>query len=484
MKRAFRCGFLELSKTPIHLNERPQSVRQRKADLQRRVNGKLRIEFTETRLTSYAGLELIHRYLRKIELNRSLRRHLSCSALSGDFGMVPMVRLLLGLLFVGGRRLRHVDFLQSDPLIQRFCSLSRLPSVPTLSRWLKRFTETLVGRLRLLNAEIVARVILALPIRTLTCDVDGTVLSTGLTVERAFRGYNPHHRKVPSYYPISAYLAETGHFLRVKNRSGNVHDGKASIPFLRDVFRQITETLGSGYHLDFRMDGAFFTQAVLRLMQSKKAGYAIKVPFWKWLDLKGLIAARKRWKRVNGEVGAFEKTLYLEPWDMSIRVMIYRKKVHHCTRKNYQLDLFDPDNGTWEYSAVATNLPYEPKKLWNFMAGRGAHEKALGQLKSGLAFDTIPTNHYGANSAWQQIVVLAHNLLTNFQIENDVQKRPRSQKRTALHVLKNVQTLRFEILHRAGQILRPGGNTVLRLQKNPPVEKLFSQISQCLQKTA
>jgi hypothetical protein len=459
-------------------------VRRRKADLSCRVNGKLRIEFTETALTSYAGLELIHSYFRNIQLNRSIRRHLSSLTWSGDFGIVPMVRLLLGLLIVGGRRLRHVDFLRGDPILHRFCSLAQLPSGQTISRWLGQFTEPLVDRLRRLNAEIVARVVLSLPIRTLTCDVDGTVLSTGLTVERAFRGFNPHHRKVPSYYPISAYLAETGHIFRVKNRSGNIHDGKASIGFLKNVFHQVVETLGLGYRLNFRMDGAFFTEAVLRLMERRMVGYAIKVPFWKWLDLQGWIAARKRWKRVNAEVGAFEKTLDLEPWGMRIRVVIYRKKVRHRTRKNYQLDLFDPDDGYYEYSAVATNLTYDPKRLWNFMAGRGAHEKAIGQLKSGLAFDTIPTHHYGANSAWQQIVVLAHNLLTNFQIETGAKKRSRSQKRTALHVLKSVQTLRFELLHRAGQILRPRGIPTLRLQKNEPTQKLFSHISQRLEKVA
>ena len=31
-----------------------------------------------------------------------------------------------------------------------------------------------------------------------------------------------------------AHLAETTHVLRVKNRSGNVHDGKAGLPFLRE----------------------------------------------------------------------------------------------------------------------------------------------------------------------------------------------------------------------------------------------------------
>ena len=50
---------------------------------------------------------------------------------------------------------------------------------------------------------------------------------------------------------------------------------------------------------------------------------------------------------------------------------IYRKRVFHETRKNYQLDLFDPDDGTWEYAAVATNLEMGVGRLWRFMAGRG-----------------------------------------------------------------------------------------------------------------
>ena len=100
------------------------------------------------------------------------------------------------------------------------------------------------------------------------------------------RGYNPHQRKVPSYYPITAALAETGHVLRVKNRSGNVHDGKASITFLRALFCQIEETLGWIRRVRLRMDGAFFRKEVLGLLQRERAGYAVKVPFWKWLDLK------------------------------------------------------------------------------------------------------------------------------------------------------------------------------------------------------
>jgi hypothetical protein len=442
------------------------------------------VEFSSSGLTSYAGLELLLRYFRTIELNKLVRRYLPAQRLSCDFGLVAMVRLLLVLVLVGGRRLRHVEFLEGDPLVHRFCALVRLPSGRTISRWLKRFSERTVDRFRALNAAIVAMSVRVLPIRTLTVDVDGTVVSTGLTVARAFRGFNPHHRKVPSYYPISAYLAETGHILRVKNRSGNIHDGKASLPFLRGLFAQIQETLGSSYRLNFRMDSAFFLQGVFRLLESRRADYAIKVPFWQWLNLKSLIAARRRWHRVNHDVGAFEKTVELEPWGMAVRVVIYRKRVRHKTRKNYQLDLFDPDDGHFEYSAVATNLGFDLRKLWNFMCGRGAHEKAIGQLKSGLAFDTVPTHHYGANSAWQQIVVLAHNLLTNFQIDTGARERSRSEKRTAHYVLSTVQTLRFFLINRAGEIVRPRGTTILRLLRNDRTEELFTRIADNLPRAA
>ena len=159
---------------------------------------------------------------------------------------------------------------------------------------------------------------------------------------------------------------------------------------------------------------------------------------------------------------------------------IYRRKVAHRTAKNYQLDLFDPDDGHYEYSAITSNLDYTLANLWHFMAGRGAHEKTIAQLKSGLAFQTVPTLAYAANSAWQQIVALTHNLLTNFQIDTGAERRRRTRKHTAMPRLSTVQTLRFTIFTRAGALLRPGGRTVLRLSSNAATERLFNRIEQAL----
>jgi hypothetical protein len=335
-----------------------------------------------------------------------------------------------------------------------------------------------------LNAGVVARVLPALGLGTMTIDVDGVVVSPGLQVERAFRGFNPHHRKVPSYYPILAHVAETTHILRVKNRSGNVHDGKASLPFLRELWAQLVAMLGRRRGLRFRMDAAFFREDVLRWLRGRPVAYAIKVPFYHWLDLQQYIRAQPIWTRVTHDVSGFALQEAITPWGFPIAVTIYRKKVRHRTAKNFQLDLFDPNDGSYEYSAVASNLSLTIRNLWHFMGGRGNHEKTIGQLKGGLAFHNVPTNAYAANSAWQQLVALAHNLLTNFQIDTGAHERTRTRKHTVLHLLQTVQTLRFEVFHRAAILLRPNGVTQLRLADNPATRQRFRRIEQAMARVA
>ena len=247
----------------------------------------------------------------------------------GDYGVVAMIRLLLGLMIIGGRRLRHLAYVQDDPLFRRFAGVRCIPTARTVSRWLKHFTMTTVDRLQVLNAGIVARVLPALGLRTFTIDVDGVVVSTGHQVERAFRGFNPHHRKVPSYYPILAHVAETTHILRVKNRSGNVHDGKASLPFLRELWDQLTATVTAPHLVRFRMDGAFFREDVLRWLHARGLGYAIKVPFYTWLDLQQYIRVQRDWAPVAPDVTGFAVPQAITRWGFPVSVTIYRKKVRH-----------------------------------------------------------------------------------------------------------------------------------------------------------
>src|SRR6059036_3988320 len=179
-------------------------------------------------------------------------------------------------------------------------------------------------------------------------------------------------------------------------------------------------------------------------------------------------------------MGCFELSFNVAAWEKTLRVVVYRKPVHHETKKNYQLDLFDPDDGYFEYSAVSTNLTLHAGALWDFMAGRGAQEKTFAELKGEWALDVVPTRHYGANSAWQQLSVLAHNLIRSFQLDTLPVPKPRSRKRTYAYLIRSMRTLRFPLISRAGRLARIGGRHVLRLSHNLATESLYASVTQRL----
>ena len=458
-------------------------MRLRKSDLRHRVKTDLRLRFDGAGLTSYGGLELVRRYLRQLDFKKRVRRNVGNHLPASDYGVVQMITLLVTMLIVGGRRVSHVLHLRDDPMVARVTGLKRLPDSSSVSRWLKKFRSRHLERLHGLNEEITAATIKALRLRRLTIDVDGTVVSTGLQVAWACRGYNPHQRKRPSYYPITAYEAQSGQILRTKNRPGNVHDGKGAIGFLRDLFAQIKRSFGLGQILEFRMDAAFFRRDVLEMLDKKNAEYAIKVPFVHWTGLREIVAKNRRWERVDDRVSCFERQLSLEAWERQMRVVIYRKRVHHCTRKNFQLDLFDPSDGHYEYSAVVTNKTITGKSLWNFMCGRGGHEKAYAELKSGFAFDSVPSLHYAANSAWQILCVIAFNLMRGF-VAATAPRRPFLSRRRPLFTFQSIHTMRFEFLHQAGQLIWPNGQATLRLRSAPSIKKRFLRIADQLPRAA
>ena len=100
----------------------------------------LPIEFVPQQLTSYGGLELLRRYVRRLELPRRLQA--ACAALGGDYGGGRLALLLLALLYVGARRLEHLQYLVGDPLVAPL--LRAWPACRRRARWATgcgRFTQ-------------------------------------------------------------------------------------------------------------------------------------------------------------------------------------------------------------------------------------------------------------------------------------------------------------------------------------------------------
>ena len=155
-------------------------MRLRKSDLTQRVNADLALRYDHEGLTSFAGLELLRRYFCQIRLRAEIRRCLGCTLPNSDFGVVGMVLVILLLIISGGRRLRHLGYLQGDPVVRRCSGLKCLPTPYSVGRWLAKFDDDAVDRLRSWNETVVARGIRACQLRRLTLDIDGSVSSREL----------------------------------------------------------------------------------------------------------------------------------------------------------------------------------------------------------------------------------------------------------------------------------------------------------------
>ncbi|NIR90181.1 MAG: hypothetical protein GWN95_10855, partial [Gammaproteobacteria bacterium] len=122
---------------------------------------------------------LLRQYFSKLELAAQIRRHVSRHLPSSDYGAVAMTLLVLTLIISGGRRVRHIGYLGSDPMVLRCCGLQRIPSARTLGRWLSGFSSAALDALGRLNEALTMAVIRAARLARLTLDVDGSVISTG-----------------------------------------------------------------------------------------------------------------------------------------------------------------------------------------------------------------------------------------------------------------------------------------------------------------
>jgi hypothetical protein len=149
--------------------------------LRQAVKGDLAIEFVPQRLTSYGELELFGCYFRKLAIVARLRAALG--AIPSDYGSARLALLIVGLFYIGARRLEHLQYLVGDPLVARFCGLARLPTARTVSNWLKQFTQATLAPLVELNHDPVVETLAAWRLPRLTIDVDGTVVCTGAQVQ-------------------------------------------------------------------------------------------------------------------------------------------------------------------------------------------------------------------------------------------------------------------------------------------------------------
>ena len=423
-------------------------------------------------MTSYGGLVLLQALVGRLQLKDRLRACFSHLAVAPIFGHHLVVLLLVVHLFLGYREFREARYYQDDPLLRRLLGLTRLPDVATICRALGQADPRSVAKVGVLSRQLVRDRLYQLELARLTLDFDGSVLHTSRHAEGSAVGYCKAKKGARSYYPLFCTVAQTGQVFDVLHRAGNVHDSRGAAAFATTCLAQ-ARAIRPDAQLEVRLDSAFFSEAMITTLGGRGRGVHAVRPFERFVELKGRIEHRRRWRRINAELAYAELAWTPKSWTSAARFVCVRKVVRARQPGPLQLDLFVPQRTGYEFKVIATNKTVSAATILAFHNGRGAQEGLFAQLKTQCQLDYVPCRRLVANQLFLHAAVLAHNLGRELQMIAQPRERATTPTRMALWSFRELQTLRRTLVLRAGRLMRPKGELTLTLSGNADVQAEF-----------
>ena len=440
-----------------------------KSTIHRKTHALPILKFEDQKLTSYAGLIVFQSLFVKLGLKEKLTRCFRHLTLSPIFGHGVVTMLLIVHLLLGHRRLQDIRYYQDDPLVKRLLGVSRIPDVATLSRTLSGMDKRSVEQMRQVNRQLVGSRLQALRPARVTLDFDGSVIATGRFAEGSAVGFNRKKKGQRSYYPLFCTLAQTGQVFDVWHRPGNVHDSNGAQAFIEASIGEIRVILPHCI-VEVRMDSAFFSDAIVAMLEALDVEFTISVPFERFAVLKNLVESRKRWRGLNERWSFFETQWKPKNWHRRHRFVCIRQRSRVQHKQAVQLDLFVPYEFGYDFKVIVTNKPISAKKVLTYHNGRGAQEGLFAELKSQTQMDYVPTRKLVGNQVYVLAAMLAHNMNREMQMQSLPKARQTTERRAPLWQFEQLGTLRRKLIQRAGRLTKPQGQLTLTMSANDTVK--------------
>jgi len=404
----------------------------------------LRISCDGSGLTAFGGVALLHAFFQRLGLRGHLQRWVRFAQRNNEYSISESIEALLYPLILGLGRVETTEPLRRNGVFQYLAGLPRYPAATTLRRFLQRFA--LLGRDKFLGLhdrwrqEMLCR---PRSLGTMIFDLDTTVLTVYGRQERSAVGFNPKKRGRPSYMPLLCFEGQSGDVLCGSYHPGDTHPSSVIPPLLDAAFERLPDSVRQ---VRVRADGAFYDHQIIEQIEGKKAFFVIVARLTRPLQNK---LGGIRYRPISRGVSAGEFGYCPQGWKHPRRFVVIRRPIPE--EPSAQLHLFQM--GRYTYQVFVTNLALSPLNLWRFYNRRATAELIIRELKDAYALEKIPTQDFGANEAFFQLVLLAYNLLNWFK---RLCVPPRWERRT-------LQTLRQRLLVVPAQLVRPGGVPTLRI---------------------
>lgn len=415
-------------------------------------------EFTDRKVTAWGGMRLFKEFLDRIEIRKILNESgLPSPGSNCGYDPIQVVESFWVSVWLGGVRFSHTAMVRFDDALKEIFGWKRLPCVSTYTRFFKRFgREDVDNVFGVINKWFFEQI----PQKTITLDLDSSVLTRYGKQEGSRIGYNPHKPGRPSHHPIMAFVADLRMVAHSWMRPGNTGSNNGAKAFLSETM----DILGKHLIGLLRCDSGFFDGDFINHVEMKLLEYIIAVRMNS--VIKGKIEAIKNWTKIDNGIECGEFEYQAGTWQKPRRITVIRQMVEERPQAcgKYLFDMHD-----YRYQAYVTNLRLPAPEIWRLYRYRADSENRIEELKHDFGLNGFCMNDFYATEAAFRCIMVAYNLISIFR-----------QGILGLKIQPRLQTIRFQCFAIGSWIGKKYRKKVLKVslaqKRRPWFEGLFAKI--------
>ena len=405
-----------------------------------------KLEYGEEEITPYGGLGLYGEMFKAIGVDKEIERTFPEPGSGKGFKAKEYITPLILMFIGGGRYIEDIRKIEADRGLRKICKLKRIPTGDAVGDWLRRESWKKVESLKIINDNLVKRIIKRAKEEGLTLDIDAMEIEADkYYAERTYTG-------VKGYMPLLGFIPELDLCIGHEFRAGNEAPQTRNYEFTKEQIEKVEETGNS--IVRFRSDSAAYQAELMNYLNREGKKYTITAD--QDVAVKEMISRIRedKWQKVKRRDGLESDREYTE-------IIHTMEKGNHAFRLvvqrwlNPQQDLFEKSQ-EYYYHVIATNYLEEEKNgqevIW-WHNGRSDSENYNKELKNGFNLDYMPCGEQEANAVWFGIGILAYNLF----IASKIYLFPEGWLK------KTISTVRWQFIQMAGRLIRTARRLILRV---------------------
>lgn len=406
--------------------------------------------FTTKPVTPWGGLRLVQEML----LRMGLREALETSGLpqpgsNRGYDPADMMESFLVCVWIGGVRFSHTAVVRFDEALRQIFGWKKVAEVSTFTRFFRRFkreeVDQVFGNLGRWFWERISP-------RTLTLDLDSSVITRYGKQEGTAVGYNRQRQGNPSHQPLFAFAADLRMVLHAWLRPGDVGNSNGVCYF----FKEALDLLGSRHKVGLvRADAGFYDGEFLDLLEGKGISYVVVCR--KTGMLKASFEGLKQWLALDKEFAVSEFQYQCMTWKKRRRFVVVRQLLPRKDREAWLLDA-----PAYAYRVMVTDLNLSPAEVWRLYNGRCDSENRIAELKNDFGINGFCLDAFYGTEAAFRASMLAYNIMSLFR-----------QAILQAPVAVRMPTMRFECFALGAWVGRKGRNKMLRISLAPERRSWF-----------